>query len=220
MKIMEQEHDKRQARLSLLRETQDSYRPHHSNYAMPLFKEPANPFCGALMQHSAVPVFEPPPWLSFRPDYDDQWPVPDPKHFDSQLVPPLPEHEFDPWKCIYARSFENGEFDAYQTSTSPRAFHKELPLVCAMVREMNQHEPKSTDPQALDALLKHLRAMVFHVSQFCPGFNHQLQQVLNNKLLSIEDVRQNRCWNCGEPGHIKANCPKGHRKFSTEHPRR
>ena len=77
-------------------------------------------------------------------------------------------------------------------------------MVCALVREMNQHEQKSTDPQALDVLLKQLRAMVFHVSQFCPGFKHHLQQVLNNKV-TLESVhrrraavRQNRCWNCSD----------------------
>lgn len=160
----------------------------------------------------------PPVVMALMEDADPSEAIPD--ALNLKLMLPTTEHNLDRWKPIYARGFEHGEYEAYQDLPPKEDCHFAFPYLCAVVRELNHSEPTCADPKVIDTLLTQLRHMVFAVSRYCPGFSNQLHQLLDNRIQTFEDTKQNTCWNCGKPGHIKAHCPDKIRKFATDYRRR
>jgi hypothetical protein len=48
------------------------------------------------------------------------------------------------------------------------------------------------------------------------GFSNATSRAAHNVQAKVDRQQQGLCWNCGEPGHLKAQCPKPHKRL-TDH---
>ena len=138
----------------------------------------------------------------------------------STLAAPPASEDWDEIKAktVFVCAFERREPEAWARKTSSVPLENEIVSVCMATRDLNapHFEPQAADPGQCDSILQGIRLMITQVMAASPGFTKQLQQLLANKERSIDMSRNNTCWNCGKPGHVRARCPEPRRHYSTD----
>ena len=52
-----------------------------------------------------------------------------------------------------------------------------------------------------------IRNFIKALCALCPSLRPQFERLGHNRLKALEMTKDNKCWNCGQEGHIRAQCP-------------
>jgi hypothetical protein len=88
---------------------------------------------------------------------------------------------------------------------------------CGLIRDVNKLD--ITTSSDLQICLRKISQWFGELAQntwFASQFKTAAKQAIQNVRTGIDRNTQNKCWNCGESGHLKANCPQP-RKRLTDH---
>ena len=119
-------------------------------------------------------------------------------------------------KEVYVKAFAGQEPEAWDRKISPVPFENEIVQVCMVTRDLNAPHLEPQDAGQIDTVLNAARLIIAQAQAACPGFDKQLRQLLLNKERAVEMSRNNVCWNCGQPGHLRARCPAPRCHYATD----
>ena len=132
--------------------------------------------------------------------------------------PPAEEWTPDKARAVYVNAFERKEEEAFGRSKgSPVPYENEIMSVYIVTADLNKEHMEPQDDNQIDQVLNAMRLIVAQARMSCPGFDRQLAQLLRNKERSVEMSRQRLCWNCGQPGHMRSQCPQPRRRFAPDY---
>jgi hypothetical protein len=119
-------------------------------------------------------------------------------------------------KDVFAHAFEHREQEAWKRQSSSMPVENEVATVMLITKQLNDPQFEPLDDNQIDTCLQMVRFAIHQHATICPGFKRQLQQLLENKTRALEMSRNKECWNCGQLGHMRAQCPRPRRHFSTD----
>ena len=134
--------------------------------------------------------------------------------------PASPPDDWDPDKArtVFVNAFERKEEEAFGRSKGSMVpYENEIMGVYVVPADLNREHMEPQDENQIDQVLNGIRLIVAQARMSCPGFDRQLATLLRNKERSVEMSRQRQCWNCGQPGHMRSQCPQPRRRFSTDY---
>jgi hypothetical protein len=130
---------------------------------------------------------------------------------------PLDDWDSNKARTVYVNAFERKEQEAFGRSKGSMVpYENEIMGVYVVTADLNREHMEPQDENQIDQVLNGIRLIVAQARISCPGFDRQLAQLLHNKERSVEMSRQRQCWNCGQPGHMRSQCPRPRRRFSTD----
>ena len=86
--------------------------------------------------------------------------------------------------------------------------HYPPPLVMALTQELNHGrlEPPTNHSFRIQEAAELLQKTVQAFCSLCPSLAPQFRQIGQNREKALRYTQDNKCWKCGEPGHIAAHC--------------
>ena len=142
-----------------------------------------------------------------------------------EVTGPLPSYQFGPGDDMFTQ-LGDLRFNKYVTSRALQEgdpFKAENPpaLLMALTQELNHGrlESFSRDPNHVKQFEEIVEALVKSMCQLCPSLRSKFERLGFNRLQAYNMTKDNKCWQCGKAGHIRAQCPEPparHHRYATD----